>query len=216
MTLSPPEAVQVGVPEPVAADSPKRRLTAKQEMLLGILLISAVSIFGALVAGDRGPLGIDRWGMSLVSHSRHGSWRWVSEIRSPLVLGAAASICALYGLRHGWRTALMCLIGPFATFFLVEALKPGFGRLYTGVPTYPSGSVAAVAAVAAVAVIVTEPRWKAAALAAASAFILAMGIAVVALRWHYPTDAVAGAATGIAVVLVVDGLLRHSNRARPS
>jgi membrane-associated phospholipid phosphatase len=31
-----------------------------------------------------------------------------------------------------------------------------------------------------------------------------MAVAVVALRWHYPTDALAGLAFGVGVVLVVD------------
>jgi membrane-associated phospholipid phosphatase len=35
-----------------------------------------------------------------------------------------------------------------------------------------------------------------------------MALAVVALQWHYPTDALAGLAYGAGVVLVVDGAAR--------
>ena len=33
-----------------------------------------------------------------------------------------------------------------------------------------------------------------------------MVVAVIGLRWHYPTDAVAGAVLGVGAVLLVDGV----------
>ena len=43
-------------------------------------------------------------------------------------------------------------------------------------------------------------------------------MAVIGLRWHYPSDALAGAAFGVGVVLLVDGVLHlvaPDLRARP-
>jgi membrane-associated phospholipid phosphatase len=38
----------------------------------------------------------------------------------------------------------------------------------------------------------------------------------VALRWHYPSDALAGAAFGVGVVLAVDGILQMVGAKRAS
>jgi membrane-associated phospholipid phosphatase len=43
-------------------------------------------------------------------------------------------------------------------------------------------------------------------MAVGAAYVLWMGVAVVARQWHYPTDALAGMAYGVGVVLVADGV----------
>jgi membrane-associated phospholipid phosphatase len=48
------------------------------------------------------------------------------------------------------------------------------------------------------------PRWKWVTAVLAVAYALWMTIAVVALRWHFPTDSLGGAVLGVAVVLVID------------
>ena len=89
------------------------------------------------------------------------------------------------------------------TAVLVEyVFKPLVGRRYRGVLSYPSGNVADLAAVAtawawpcpAGSGRWSSPRW--------GRRRPAMVVAVIGLRWHYPTDALAGAVLGVGVVLL--------------
>ncbi len=66
------------------------------------------------------------------------------------------------------------------------------------------------------------PRWRRATVVVAVLFALWMSAAVVSLRWHYPSDALAGLAYGLAVMLLADGstwrvavLMRRRRRRRP-
>ena len=79
------------------------------------------------------------------------------------------------------------------------------GRTLGGVYSYPSGSTVGAAALATVAVLAAPPRWRAATVVVAVLVSLWMSAAVVSLHWHYPTDALAGLAYGVGVVLVADG-----------
>jgi hypothetical protein len=54
-------------------------------------------------------------------------------------------------------------------------------------------------------VLASPARWRAVTVVVGSVFALWMALAVIALQWHLPTDALAGLAYGVGVVLVVDG-----------
>lgn len=183
---------------------------------MGGTLLVGVVVFGAAVAGDHSPTVVDQWGMTLVSHFRGGPWTDISKLGTPVVSGTSIVICAAVALGRGWRHVAACLVAPLAAVVLVEVMKTLFQRLDEGVSSYPSGSVAVVASAAGVAVMVSEPKWRGAMAALAAAVVIAMAVAVVALRWHYPTDALAGAALGISVVIIADGLIRLSDRSVPS
>ena len=91
---------------------------------------------------------------------------------------------------------------------LVElALKPLVGRHFEGVLSYPSGNVTDVAAVATALALAVPRRSRVAVVVLGAATTGAMAVAVIGLRWHYPTDALGGAAFGVGVVLTVDGVL---------
>ena len=51
----------------------------------------------------------------------------------------------------------------------------------------------------------TPPRWRPLTAVIGAAYAVWMTVAVVALGWHYPTDALAGLAFGVGVVLLADG-----------
>ena len=70
--------------------------------------------------------------------------------------------------------------------------------------SFPSGTVAAIAAVATVALLATPDPWRSIAAALGGTVTVLAVVSVISLRWHYPTDAVAGLATGAGVVLVAD------------
>ena len=62
-----------------------------------------------------------------------------------------------------------------------------------------------MAALSTAAVLATTIRWRWVTVVVASLVSLWMWTAVVFLHWHYPTDALAGLAYGVGVVLVTDG-----------
>ncbi len=84
-------------------------------------------------------------------------------------------------------------------------VKPAVGRTLGGSLTYPSGSTAGAAALGVAVVLATPARFRVVAASVVGLYALGMTAAVVALRWHFPTDAVAGLAWGVGIVLVADG-----------
>jgi len=57
---------------------------------------------------------------------------------------------------------------------------------------FPSGHTTAAAALAAALLLVVPPRLRPLAAGAGAAFTAAVGIAVVVIQWHYPSDVVGG------------------------
>jgi len=104
--------------------------------------------------------------------------------------------------------ALACVGGPFLANVLVElAFKPLVGRRFEGVLSFPSGNVTDVAAVATAWVLAVPRRGKPLAVLIGAVVSGGMIVAVIGLRWHYPTDALVGAVFGVGMVLTVDGVL---------
>jgi membrane-associated phospholipid phosphatase len=68
----------------------------------------------------------------------------------------------------------------------------------------------AAAAVASAVVLATPSDWRGVSVIVGSVYALWMTVAVVAIGWHYPTDAFAGLALGVGVVILADGLLRRT------
>jgi membrane-associated phospholipid phosphatase len=111
-------------------------------------------------------------------------------------------------MSRNWVRAASCLIGPIAAVLIVQTVaKPLVGRQFEGTLSYPSGTVTAVAALAAVAFLLVPRFAKPLVAVAGGVVVAAVCAAVVALRWHYPTDAFGGLCVGVGVVFVVDGLL---------
>ena len=73
--------------------------------------------------------------------------------------------------------------------------------------TFPSGSVTTVAALATAWALAVPRWWRWLVVPTVTVVVGAVAWAVVGLRWHYPSDALGGAAFGVGVVLLVDGVL---------
>jgi undecaprenyl-diphosphatase len=110
-----------------------------------------------------------------------------------------------------WRGALLAGIAVPAASALTElVLKPVVGRTLHGALSFPSGHATSMFALAAACAVLlaSPPRTRLPGPVRASlvlAAVLVAGLvaaAMVALNYHYATDAVAGAATGTGVVLL--------------
>ncbi len=156
-----------------------------------------------------GPNAVDHLGFSLVPR-QSGSWILIqiSKLGRPLILVLGTLAAALVAVRRDRVRALACVGGPFLANLLVEtAFKPLVGRHFEGVLSFPSGNAADLAAVATAWVLAVPRRGKPLAALIGAVATGGMAVAVVGLRWHYPSDALVGAAFGVGIVLTVDGVL---------
>ncbi len=135
----------------------------------------------------------------------------ITWFRYPWVVVAGAVVIAAVTVTHDRFRALAYLVGPpLAVLIAEELVKPLVGRTLGGALTYPSGSTTGATALATAAILATPGRWRWCTAVLAGAYALWMTVAVVALRWHFPTDALAGALLGAGVVLICDGVARSA------
>lgn len=131
-----------------------------------------------------------------------GDPQWVTAVCAVLVLACVAT--------RRYRSALLVAVAvPLAGAMTEYALKPLFGRTFSGFLSYPSGHVTGVSATALAAVVVlTSParlplpaalRWLLSAVALLAVPVVAL--AVIAGHYHYFTDTIGGAAVGTGTVL---------------
>ena len=113
---------------------------------------------------------------------------------------------------------------PVAVGLCEVLVKPLVHRTYIGQVVYPSGHTAAIFALAAMLTVLllapprpAMPRWlRILILAVAYLTAVAVVIGVIAVRFHYFTDTVAGAAVGIGTVCALALVLDLIPAVRPS
>lgn len=131
-----------------------------------------------------------------VSTFVHGGFQKVLD--ASIALGALA--VAFVGWRHRPAIAAVSigtLIGATAT---VYALKPllanadplGGEAARSFEAAFPSGHATAATAVALAGIIAAPPEWRARVMVLAAGFAVCVGVALVALAYHYPSDVIAG------------------------
>jgi len=189
-------------------------MRAYRELRIGVGLLVAVGLVGLYLAFRPGSTDLDGWIVHVVRPSRNGTLAGVTSLRFPqwVILGAVL-IAATVFPRDRLRS-LACLVGPVLALVSCELIvKPLVGRHVGGGLAYPSGSTVGAAALATAAVMAVPDRWRTATAVVGVVYTLWMSAAVIALQWHYPTDALAGVAYGVGVVLLVDaatGWVGHS------
>lgn len=136
----------------------------------------------------------------------------------PAISGMTAVLILACLLRRWYRgAALLALSIPAAAVITERLLKPLVGRTLLGFLSFPSGHATGTFALAtAIAVLLAGTRRVPRAVRIAAAVIAfavaaAVAAAMIALGFHYFTDAVAGAAVGtgtvLATALVLDLLM---------
>lgn len=174
-----------------------------------ILVASLGVLFAHQTTADRLDRAVDAPIITLLGGHR-GLALWLAAPGSLIpAIGLAAAIvvsCLLTGRLNGAVLAMVAV--PAAEGLTEDLLKPLIHRTYLGDLSYPSGHATAIFTIAAVVtVLLLIPPKPAGAralrvLIPAAAFALGCGVVVglIALRWHYFTDTVAGAAVGIGTV----------------
>jgi len=198
----PPDPATGGADNPHAS----RDRSSVGEIVVGAVLMAAVAVVGIYLSYRPNGNPVDRWVFHLVPDSRNGLVTGITRFRYPAVIVAGSVVLGLVTVRRDWTRALACAAGPPLALLVGElVVKPAVGRTLGSSFSYPSGSTVGAAALAMALVLAASPRWRVLAVAVAAAYALWMTVAVLALRWHFPTDVMAGLALGVGLVLVVDG-----------
>lgn len=172
-----------------------------------------VVVLGVLYAGHSRPGRVDRWFVDPTADSVRPPWRSVALATDFLgePAGAATLVVAVATgclLLRRPRAAALVVAGTGSTVGSATLLKPLVGRTIHGDNlSFPSGHTAFLTALALVVALLATGRLglgrtagTSLVLAAALMGGAAMGWAQVALGAHYPTDAVGGWCTALAVV----------------
>ncbi|MEU9150518.1 phosphatase PAP2 family protein [Streptomyces sp. NPDC048417] len=182
--------------------------------LISVLATLVVVALGVLFAGHGEPSRVDRWIVRPTADSVRPPWRYVAlaldflgePAGSAMLIVAGVAGCLL--LRRP-RAAVLVVAGAGLTVGTTTLLKQLVGRTIHGAGnlSYPSGHTAFFTALALMAALLATGRlglgWKAGlslVLAAALVAGATMGWAEVGLGAHYPTDALGGWCTALAVI----------------
>ncbi len=115
--------------------------------------------------------------------------------------------------------ALVLALAPFSADLLKPLLAhkhDHVGGAVIGAASWPSGHSTAATALAMCAVLVAPPRLRRPVAALGAVFVLAVGIALLVLAWHMPSDVVGGILLSTLWMSVAVAALRACERLRPS
>lgn len=118
----------------------------------------------------------------------------------PLLLMTAAlvSLALRWGRRREALAAVAVVLGANLTTQLLKALfdhhryQPFLSNEQPWSNAFPSGHTTAAVAIGIALVLVVPARLRLSAALIAAAFAAAVGLAVVVIEWHYPSDVVGG------------------------
>jgi membrane-associated phospholipid phosphatase len=180
------------------------------ELALGIALLGGATLAGIAFVHRPNENRLDAFGFNALpadpnSHVFHE----IALLGSlpALIIGIVLAI-ALSIWRDRARTAA-CAIGPIVAVLITEQVaKPLVGRTVTtaGGYSYPSGTVTAAAALATVVMLASPTLFRPLAAVLGAGVIAVVSAAVIAMRWHFPTDALGGACVGTGSVFTLDAL----------
>jgi membrane-associated phospholipid phosphatase len=181
------------------------------ELALGVTLLSLAAIAGYALIRRPWANRIDAAGFAaLPANPNDILYHRLADIGTlPVLLGGIALAIAL-SIWRDWPRSVACVLGPIAAVLTTEHIaKPLVGRhlVAFGGDSYPSGTVTATAALVTVitlaAPVLLRPLFGLGGLAVISA----VSIAVIGMRWHYPSDTLGGACVGVGAVLTLDALV---------
>ncbi|MEV0912093.1 phosphatase PAP2 family protein [Streptomyces hokutonensis] len=182
--------------------------------LIGVLAALVVVVIGVLYSGHGAPGAVDRWIFPPTADSVRAPWRQPALVLdflgepagSAMVIVAGVVGCLMLRLP---RAAVLVVVGAGATVGTTTLLKHVVGRTIHGPGnlSYPSGHTAFATALALMAALIATDRLGLGRTAGTSLVLASglvagavMGWAEVGLGAHYPTDALGGWCTALAVI----------------
>jgi len=180
------------------------------ELALGLALLGAAAVAGFAFVHRPWPNRLDVAGFAAFPAAPTSRrWHDIADIGTLPVLVAGIALSIVLSIWRDRARALACLVGPIAAVLVTERIaKPLVGRHVTpfGGFSYPSGTVTATAALITVATLASPRVLRPLVGVAGLGVIAAVSAAVIAMRWHFPTDALGGACIGVGSVLFLDAL----------
>ncbi|MEV0738255.1 phosphatase PAP2 family protein [Streptomyces sp. NPDC050549] len=182
--------------------------------LVAVLAALVVVVLGVLYSGHSAPGAVDSWIRPPTADSVGSPWRQVALVLDFLGEPAGSATVVVAGvvgclvLRLP-RAAVLVVAGAGATVGTTTLLKHVVGRTIHGPGnlSYPSGHTAFATALAVMAALLATDRLGLGRAAGTSLVLAAglvagavMGWAEVGLGAHYPTDALGGWCTALAVI----------------
>ncbi|WP_262057569.1 phosphatase PAP2 family protein [Streptomyces sp. STR69] len=182
--------------------------------LIAVLAALVVVALGVLYSGHSAPGAVDRWIFPPTADSVGPPWRQVALVLDFLGEPAGSAMVIVAGvvgclLVRRPRAAVLVVVGAGATVGTTTVLKHVVGRTIHGPGnlSYPSGHTAFATALAVMAALLATDRLGLGRTAGTSLVLAAglvagaiMGWAEVGLGAHYPTDALGGWCTALAVI----------------
>jgi membrane-associated phospholipid phosphatase len=185
-------------------------MTSRPAITFAVACALLAVALGLVVAGDRGPTGVDETARSSVSGWSPGVLRVLVLPTEPYVLLPVLSLLVLWCLRASRpRDALFVVVGPaVAVATNTWVLKPAFDRWKGDTLVYPSGhTVGMVATLVVVFVLVHGVLPRTITVVAGGVVLVGVTIGMTGLGYHYPTDVLGGTFFAIFAVLAVRALL---------
>lgn len=182
---------------------------AGAQLVLGTGLLGTAALAGLLLARRPGANRVDADGyFYLPSDSSSHVANEIVKLGSLPALVGGIVVIFLAAIFRDWVRAFVAGAAPAIAVLVVEHVaKPMVGRAINGGGyTYPSGTVTVVASLAAALLLVAPSLLRPLVLVLGIAAVAAVGVAVIVLRWHYPTDVVGGVCVGIGSVFFLDAL----------
>jgi membrane-associated phospholipid phosphatase len=173
-------------------------------------MLGAAAVAGLLFAKRPGPNRVDAAGYFYVpSEPNSHLANELVRLGSKPVLIVGVIVVFLLAIFRDWVRAFACAAAPVIAVEVVEHIaKPMVGReIGGGSFTYPSGTVAAVAALSTALFLVSPRLVRPLVALAGVAAITGTGLAVLVLRWHYPTDVAGGVWVGSGAVFSIDAFV---------
>ena len=134
----------------------------------------------------------------------------LGEIQIQVLLLAGVVLAMICMGRRSWRLFVYACAVILATTGIAIALKAGLPRPALGVGaahnSYPSNTVAAFTSVALSLAAVVSPGWQRTVRHAGMVVVLVIGVTVIALQWHRPSDVIGGILIAVAVERIADAL----------
>jgi membrane-associated phospholipid phosphatase len=214
-TMRPPSEPTPGTEDEPLAAAPSSA-AAGASLTVACVLLGAVVVGGLILRLAPGQNSLDSWGFTLLPGILQSTFfKTVTDLGLAPVAGVLGLTAAALAWRRHRLRALACLAGPALAVLLSELLKVLVGRRLEHVLCYPSGTAAVVTAVAGAFVLVSRGPGRVLAVVVGSVAVILEAVAVVKLRWHYPSDTLAGIALGAGSLMLADAVLHRLGR-RPS